>query len=704
MAKAVVLTGIGLVYDHRCQDNRFSCLQAIHVYRQALKIQESIDDRGRKGNTFHNLGGCYDRLGLEVKQHLIYYTQALQFYRASLSVTKEIGKLAIQARTLNNIGEVHIHLSVYENKAAHLTWALTSLQKALEIQQAIGDRARAWTTLSNIGWVYELQGKCQDALSTYTQSIELLEQIIVSTGGLDEFKVSLGAQIATTYQRAILLLTRMGQPERAFEFSERARARVLLDQLGNIHLRARDNADESLLEQEHALRLELIELDRRHREQLVRPEEQQDHELLQLIKTQEGQKHNEYEDLLLKIELSNPEYTSLVRVEPLSLKEIQQLLNPETTLLSYLVTPETTLAFIITHNSFECVELPVSEHVLETAIANARTYGLPSAPPPKALEDLYSKLIEPLKAHLSTQLIGIIPHGVLHYLPFAALTDGQRYVSDDYTVFSLPSASVLQFLQNKQKSGESDKFPSWEGGFPSENLGVGTILAMANGQVEPPLPYVDQEVKAIAKHHKTDLLIGKEATEATLLERVGTFSMLHLAAHGELNTTSPLFSHILLSPDEENDGKLEVHEVYGLSLQQANLVVLSACETHLGKQSRGDDIIGLTRAFMYAGTPSVIASLWKVDDRATSDLMAIFYTYLKRGKSKAEALRIAQIKTRDRYPHPYYWAAFVLTGDPGINTERVAWTKVLILGLIIAGVLVIIISIGVKLHVLYQHS
>jgi CHAT domain-containing protein len=415
------------------------------------------------------------------------------------------------------------------------------------------------------------------------------------------------------------------------------------------------------------LRLELAELDQRLRELLARSEEQQDHELIQLLKKQQDQKHNEYENLLLKIELSNPEYVSLVRVEPLPLKDVQHLLNPETTLLSYFVTPDTTLASIITHDAFQTVELPFSEEVLKAAILQARISGRPDDPPPKALENLYTKLIAPVKKHLTTPVIGIIPHSVLHYLPFAALTDGQRYFSDEYTLFSLPSASVLKFLQSKPKASDN------------------SVLAMANGQAAglPPSHYVEQEVKALARFYKTHLLIGKEATESALKKRAENCSILHLAAHGELNTTSPLFSRIMLSPDQENNGALEVYEIYELDLRQTDLVVLSACETLLGKRSQGDDIVGLARAFMYAGTPSVIASLWQVNDYATKDFMIAFYRQLKRGKSKAEALRIAQIKTRAKYPHPYYWAGFVLTGDPGTTRDHIPWPAIMIIGLIV---------------------
>jgi CHAT domain-containing protein len=142
--------------------------------------------------------------------------------------------------------------------------------------------------------------------------------------------------------------------------------------------------------------------------------------------------------------------------------------------------------------------------------------------------------------------------------------------------------------------------------------------------------------------------------------------MIHIAAHAELHTTSPLFYRIRLGPHLDDEGMLEIREVYNLNLSGAGLVVLSACRTQMGLPSQGDDIVALNRAFIYAGTPTVIASLWTVEDRSTRKLMTSFYTHLRRGLSKAEALRAAQTETRRSYPHPYHWAAFVLTGDPGL--------------------------------------
>ncbi|MCP4402987.1 MAG: CHAT domain-containing protein, partial [bacterium] len=382
----------------------------------------------------------------------------------------------------------------------------------------------------------------------------------------------------------------------------------------------------------------------------------------------------EYENLLLKLRLGNPEYLSLRRVAPPDLKKLQQLLDRKTTLLSYFVTPEKTLAFIITQDAFRAVELAVGENQLKTAISKARKPGRPNEPPPDALAALYAWLIAPLKSHLTTPSIGLIPHNALHYLPFAGLTDGQHYLGEEYILFSLPSASLLEFAQKKHKSDN------------------GRILAMAYSEAKnSPLYYANREVEALAKLRETHMLSGKDATEAAFKRLSPDFSIIHLAAHGKLEAANPLFSRIFLAADEENDGALEVHEVYDLDLPQTDLVVLSACESDLGKRSRGDDIIGLTRAFMYAGTSSVIASLWKVNDRATQELMTVFYKQLKRGKSKAEALQVAQAKIRKKYRHPYYWAGFVLSGDPGASKQQSPWLAIVVIGTIIGGILVVIL-------------
>ena len=181
-----------------------------------------------------------------------------------------------------------------------------------------------------------------------------------------------------------------------------------------------------------------------------------------------------------------------------------------------------------------------------------------------------------------------------------------------------------------------------------------------------PLNSARDEVRTIARLFNTQPLVGKAATENAVWSKATQSGMLHLAAHGEYNTFNPLFSSIQLVGDNQHDGSLQVHEIYELDLSsKTNLVVLSACQTKIGELSRGDEVVGMNRAFLYAGTPTVMSSLWNVDDAATGLLMKEFYSNLQSGMGKAEALQQAQKAVRQDYPHPYFWAAFSLTGDVG---------------------------------------
>jgi CHAT domain-containing protein len=191
------------------------------------------------------------------------------------------------------------------------------------------------------------------------------------------------------------------------------------------------------------------------------------------------------------------------------------------------------------------------------------------------------------------------------------------------------------------------------------------------------LPFAEDEAQAIAALYETDALIRDDATESVVHQQAGETDILHLAAHGKYNPVAPLSSLIALAPDNDapnnraSDGWLTVGEVYGLDLERADLVVLSACESHLGDLSAGDELVGLTRAFFFAGTPTVVASLWSVDDRATGLLMERFYTHLRAGMGKAAALRQAQLEIRadSNYANPFYWSAFVLSGDAGAPAQ-----------------------------------
>jgi CHAT domain-containing protein len=186
----------------------------------------------------------------------------------------------------------------------------------------------------------------------------------------------------------------------------------------------------------------------------------------------------------------------------------------------------------------------------------------------------------------------------------------------------------------------------------------------------PALPDAEYEAERIGQLYGVTPLMRHHATRQRLFEQAGSASIVHLAAHGRFNASEPLESFIAQAsdPNQQQDGRLTVREVYNrlrLRLPLADLVVLSACQTNVGEVGKGDEVVGLTRAFIFAGTPSVIATLWNVNDHATGLLMEQFYTFLRAGSSKVIALQQAQQAVRKVSPHPYYWGAFVLTGDGG---------------------------------------
>jgi CHAT domain-containing protein len=409
----------------------------------------------------------------------------------------------------------------------------------------------------------------------------------------------------------------------------------------------------------------------------ARAQQPPDDALIADLEAQLAEAETEHAAALDAIEARGDQLAALVpgRSTVLDLGQVQALLDEETTLVSYWVLEEQPLAFIVAPDSLNTVALPISRTDLITQVNGLRNFPNTSVDHPASAVALYEALIAPLKPHLTTAHLAIIPHNVLHYLPFAALTDGDRYLVEDYTLSYLPNASVLQYLSPSPLVGETEggQTPLILGNPATGDYDAAAIVTERDELGN--LRFAEQEAEAIAALYETDALIREAATESVVRERAGASHILHLAAHGIYNSVAPLQSLIALVPDDDahadrtSDGWLTVGEVYGLDLANADLVVLSACQSHLGDLSAGDELVGLTRAFFYAGTPTVVASLWSVDDEATGLLMERFYTHIKEdGMGKAAALRQAQLDIRANpdYAHPYYWAAFVLSGDEGI--------------------------------------
>jgi len=518
------------------------------------------------------------------------------------------------------------------------------------------------------------RGNPERAIRALRVAIGKIESLRTSLDDL-QLRETLLATWLSPYDEIIITLIDLGEQKgiaseehiEAFHYAERARARAFLDLLGNrVNLSA-------------GRALSLAEEEQRLRETIVMLERTQHADDAESTDTDLATARRAYTNFLARIRAENPEQASLMTVEPLTLGQIQHLLDRDSTLLEYFVTEKKTILWVIEKDRFYALVIPISRDQLLARVNELRTaiarLSSPGQYEPLARE-LYDRLVGPALPHIRGKTLIVVPHDFLHYLPFHALQSPQRkFLVEDHIVQYLSSASLLRFTREKR------------GGAQRRSL-----LAVGNpdlGRPEMNLAYAETEVKDISRFYPAaSVLVGPNASEKRSKRLSAQHEILHFATHAELKQKDPMSSALLLAKSRDNDGKLQVREVFGMHLK-AKLVVLSACETALGRLSRGDEFIGLTRAFIYAGTPSVVASLWRVEDSSTAELMSAFHRNLQT-MGKAEALRQAQLaimkgdesqermvnRGRDlaavagqrlaanaRRAHPFFWAPFVLVGD-----------------------------------------
>jgi CHAT domain-containing protein len=612
-------------------------------YLEAFHLAKSTGDLALEGTIWAGLGRTKMAIGL-------FSAAEFDFERARKQM-KDSENHAAEAGITASIGELKYWEAISTpsvDPKQRFNEALQDYSEALAAMQAAGNRSGEIGILTNTGLVYDAWGKPRQALPYYHEALQKMDDL-GTTARLEEFRLSLAGQSANLFQRTILLEANEHRMQEAFELSERARARTFLDQLGNTRIELGKRAPQEFVQREETLRKENIPVQRQLQQELAKPAPELNSERIQSLQKQLANIRAAYEIAVNELKSADPNYASFLNICPLSLPAVQRGLAPDVTVLSYYTTPGITLAFVITRDSFHASELRIPEDELIAEIQVFRDFSGDGAAM-ASLGPLYKSLIAPVKSHLKTKKLYIVPFGVLQDLPFGALTqDGREYFGDNYEISYLPSVSVLPYIRARQKPAG------------------GQVLVLANDQEEglSHLSYAYEEARKVAALFGTQPLLGDAATTSTLRTSAGNYDMVHLIAHFELDTVNPQSTRIILASGKGSDSPLGLSQVFGLDLRKTSLVVLSGCQSQLGKRSRGDDIIGMSRAFIYAGTPSVIASLWSVDDQATQQLMVAFYTHLRQGQSKAEALRSAQLEIRQEYPNPYYWAGFVLTGDLG---------------------------------------
>ena len=513
-------------------------------------------------------------------------------------------------------------------------------------QQAIA-LASQIKRLGRLPGLYQGQARALAGLGRTEEAFEASREAV---GHIEELRADLGDSSLRTgfsedkqgiYQLAVALALQAGHPEDAFTLAEQGRSRTFLDLLGSQTTLSKGRT-RALVDEEVRLRARLAQA-------RADAEDADGSTDADAARAAAETLERDYRAFLDRVRKESLEQASLMAVEPVTLPEIQRLLPEGTTLLEYQVGEGGVVVWVLDRERFKLVRLPGDRPSLLAQVRRFRTAIAGQAPLAEVLPParaLYDRLLAPARGEIRGDRIVIVPHAILHYLPFAALrSPAGRWLVEDFALSTLPSASVLRYLVDK---GSDAPARALVVGNP--DLGAGLAL-----------PWAEREARMVGRHEReATVLVQADATEEQVKSRLGTVGLVHLATHGELSESDPLSSAILLAPGGGEDGRLEVREVFGLDLH-ARLVVLSACETGLGQLSRGDELVGLQRAFLYAGTPAVVTTLWKVDDRASFELIRAFYDRLDAAGPVA-ALRQAQIETQRAFPHPFAWAAFGLTG------------------------------------------
>ncbi len=524
----------------------------------------------------------------------------------------------------------------------------------------------AWQLHAGLAGALRSRGALTEATAELRAAIAHVERV---SGGLTlaERRAAFLADKWEVYVELALVEQALGRPEAAFETSERLRARQMLDLLARGRIVPAGEASRDLAAREQDLRRRITELTRR----LETPGEA-DPGLrgpslagTAAAATREAlaRSHDAYGELLAEMREANPSYRALVRGEVAPAGEVMRALAPDEALLEYLVGDSTTIVFVVTADSVAALDLNVTRRTIAGLVDFARgTLGSPTEGAARQawrapLRRLYRYLLAPVEASgllAGRQRLLIAPHVELHYLPFAALVrpgSPERLLIERYVLQYIPSASVWLRLRDRPPAPQRS-----------------SVLALAP-RAEA-LPGSRAEVAAIGRIHgeRSRVLVGATASERAFRALAPEQGIVHLATYGVLNKHNPLFSYVELGAGGGEDGRLEVHEVFGLSLD-ARLLVLSACQTGVGAGALadvppGDDWVGLVQAFLFAGASNVLATLWPVADVATARLMERFYRELAAGRSEGEALATMQrAAPRDAATaHPFYWAGFALVG------------------------------------------
>jgi hypothetical protein len=564
---------------------------------------------------------------------------------------------------------------------------------------ALADRQRLgriqWQARKELGTLFRTSDPVR-AAGYYEECLDVLEARN-SNVLLEGFSAGALAGALTIqddpYELYIDLLLREGRPERALEVAERARARAFLDTLTRARESVAGGLSPGYLRSERELLKQISD-----NQSLLRAGDLaagRQAELSAAVRRAEER----LDALHVRLATEHPEIAHARYPHVVTSAELQaRLLGPDEALLEYFVGAEASTLWLLRPDGLTTARLP-GRAVLEEAVRQyLDVLDTPSGAYQAPGQALARLVLPKLKGLAGARRLMIVPHGSLHYLPFETLPDeAGRFLIESHAVSYAPSASSLAYLHARPVLPPGDVVAVGNPRMSGEGIGSERGAGIERVGLLKPLPHTGREIHAVAGSYPgvARTLEQDHATEPELsslgLERA---AILHFATHGLIDETVPERSGLALTAAPQSDGILQTREIYQLRLRAA-LVTLSACQTALGKQITGEGILGLSRAFFYAGARAVMASLWNVNDASTAQFMERFYAALRRGESVDAAARTAKRAfIRDpRLRHPYYWAAFVVSGDAAAPV-RVVRSPFRRFPAVAAGALLLVISVG----------
>ena len=692
---SIILSNVGASYAHVGEFRR-----ALDYHYRALEMRRAKNDLAGQALTLSNIGNCYYALG-EKRKAIIYYNDALE-------LMPHVKNDYYTATTLNHIGSLYRKLGGYQE-------ALNYLNRALALRRTVGDQIGVAASLYHIARLERQRGNFTEARSLVEDALERADSLRNKVSS-PRLRATYFASVREYREFYIDLLLRQHKQSpteeyarAAFNAGETGRARSLLELLKEASTEICHGVDASLLQRERSLAQSIAEKAAIQMRLLSGPHTE---EQATAAAKEMTELTSEYEQVQARIRDTSPQYAALVQPVPLKLDEIQKrVLDANTVLLEYSIGKEKSFVWAVTTNSIKMHELPkraviepLARRVYELLIARnqnvsketleqrSERLALSDAEFAKVAANLSQIILGPVASEFRNKRLLIVSDGVLQFVPFAALPDpsatDSRSLIVDHEIVTAPSASVVALLreeaanrkpapktlavladpvfsnEDSRVSGQSETAVSAHAVRSATEFNLGDLRRLRFSRHEA------DEITRLASDGSTLAAVDFDANRklATSAE-LGQYRIVHFATHGLINNQNPELSGIVLSLVDEKgksqNGFLRLYDLYNLKLS-ADLVVLSACQTALGKDIRGEGLVGLTRGFMYAGAPRVIASLWQIDDRASAEFMKRFYQQLFSRKLRpAAALRAAQVSMQNdkRWSSPHYWAAFTLQGE-----------------------------------------